>query len=135
MKYIFIKNPHICLDAGIASGIIAGAEWLISALTCAAPLLGIVLLPVDGPAGVPLILADVLALVARYHAIGLGGVLVLADIHLLGAHAGRFGAGELAAGYALANAGVLVALAGIDDWRSGLGLRDVRNGKQAQGSN
>ena len=102
-----------------------------------ATLLNIVLLPVDGPAGLPFILADVLALGIRNYPIGFGGALVLADINLPGAHPGAhpggFGAGKLTAGPALTDMGALVALADVDDWRSGLGICDVRNGKQAQG--
>lgn len=54
----------------------------------------IVLLAIDGAAGLTLILPDILALVARYHPVGFGRALILANCRLPAFQARRFGAGE-----------------------------------------
>jgi len=88
-----------------------------------------VLLPVDGVACLLFVFANVLALIARYHAIGLSRLLILADIGFPVAQRGRFGAGQLAAGHALTDAGALVGLALVDAGRGSLGLSQLRNGQ------
>ena len=45
--------------------------------------MAIILLAVDSPTGLPFILADILAFVARYHAIGFGGALFLTNVGLV----------------------------------------------------
>ena len=54
-----------------------------------------------------------LALVARDNAVGAGSAFVCANVGLAGIQAGCFGAGEFARAHASANAGLLVALAGV----------------------
>ena len=51
----------------------------------------IVLLAIDGAAGLTLILPDILALVARYHPVGFGRALILANCRLPAFQARRFG--------------------------------------------
>lgn len=55
--------------------------------------LAVVLLAVDGAAGLAVIPAAVLVLVARHYAVGAGGHTVLAVVGLAGAQAGGFRSG------------------------------------------
>ena len=67
------------------------------------------------------ILADILAFVARYHAIRLGGALFLANVGLASLQAGNFGPVQLVTNHVLANAGTFVGLAGRNAGGSRLG--------------
>lgn len=66
--------------------------------------MAVVLLPVYGSAGLVLIFADFLALVACHHAIGSGILLILTNVGFASFEVGSFGTGKLAAGYVLTNA-------------------------------
>ena len=99
----------------------------------AAAHLVVVLLAVDGAAGLALILADVLALVARHYSVGLGHTFVLADIGFAALEAGGLGAGELARTHPHADAGLLVVLVGIDAGGSCLGRGGKVDSEQSEG--
>jgi hypothetical protein len=97
--------------------------------------LAVVLLAIDGAAGLVFILANVLALVARYHAGGLGHALVLADVGFTAVEARGFGAVELARLHPLANTNLLVVLAGRDAGRSRLGRGRMGNATKTERGN
>ena len=83
--------------------------------------LAVVFLAVNGATGAALILAYVLALVARHNAIGFGRALVLADFSFAAPEAGSFGASECTRPHTLTDAGLLVVLAGRNARSSCLG--------------
>ena len=102
----------------------------LNAASYLAAYLGIMLLAVDGAAGLALILSDILALIARHHAVGLGFALVLANFGFAAFQVGRLGTGEFARANTLANAGLLVVLASRDFGSSRLGRGRIGNTKQ-----
>ena len=91
------------------------------------------LLAVDGAAGLSGILANVLTLVVRHHTVGTGCRFVLVNVGFAGSEAGRFGAGELAAGYALADMPPFVGLTGVGAGRSRLGGSGACGGERTAG--